>query len=194
MNNNKPVNLIFFGRSGSGKGTQAELLAKHLGNTLHVATGDLMRDLSKQDTDAGRRIKKVLDEGGLPFDAMATTLWMHKMAYTLKDDQNLICDGFPRRSDEARDLFEFLTWLERIDNAKALVIEISREEAMKRLLLRARHDDDKDAISKRLDWYEDRVVPAINFFKGKGLVVEINGEQPIEKVFEDILEKLNEQN
>src|SRR3989344_8860183 len=192
MNNDKPVNLIFFGRSGSGKGTQAELLAKHLGNTLHISTGDLMRDLAKQNTDAGRRIKKVLDEGGLPFDTMATTLWMHEMAYTLKDGQNLLCDGFPRRLDESRDLFEFLTWLERIDNTKVLVIEISRKEAMKRLLLRARDDDDKDAISKRLDWYEDRVVPAINFFKDKRLVVEINGEQTIEEVFNEILEKIRD--
>lgn len=166
-------------------------MAKHFGNTLHISTGDLMRDLVKQDTDAGKRIKKVLDEGGLPFDTMATTLWMHKMAYTLKDDQNLICDGFPRRSNESQDLFDFLKWLERIDNTKALVIEISREESMKRLLLRARNDDDEDAISKRLDWYEERVVPAINFFKDKGLLVEINGEQAVEEVFKEILEKLN---
>jgi len=149
-----------------------------------------MRDLAKQETDVGRRIKEVLNEGGLPFDTMATTLWMHEMAYTLKEDQNIICDGFPRRLDESRDLFEFLKWLERTENIKALVIEISREEAMKRLLVRARYDDDQDAISKRLDWYEDRVVPAINFFKDKGLAVEINGEQSIENVFKEILSKI----
>ena len=192
MNNNKPVNLIFFGRSGSGKGTQAELLVKHLSNALHVSTGDLMRDLAKQDTDAGIKLKRVLDKGGLPFDQMATTLWMHEISYKLKKDQSLLCYGFPRRQNEAENLYDFLSWLERIDNTKALVIEISREEAMKRLLLRARYDDDEDAISKRLDWYEDRVVPAINFFKDKGLVVEINGEQTVEEVFEEILEKIRD--
>jgi len=192
MNNNKPINLIFFGRSGSGKGTQAELLDKHLGNTLHVSTGDLMRDLAKHDTDAGVKLKGVLDKGGLPFDQMATTLWMHEISYKLKKDQGLLCDGFPRRLNEAENLYDFLSWLERIDNTKALVIEISREEAMRRLLLRARYDDDKDAISKRLDWYEDRVVPAINFFKDKRLVVEINGEQTIEEVFNEILEKIRD--
>ena len=191
MNGDKPVNLIFFGRSGSGKGTQAELLVKHLSNALHVSTGDLMRDLAKQDTDAGIKLKRVLDKGGLPFDQMATTLWMHEISYKLKKDQSLLCDGFPRRQNEAENLYDFLSWLERIDNTKALVIEISREEATKRLLLRARHDDDKDAISKRLDWYENRVVPAIIFFKDRGLVVEINGEQTIEKVFEDILQEIS---
>lgn len=189
--NNAPVNFILFGRSGSGKGTQAELLAKHFDNTLHVSTGDLMRDLAKQNTDSGKRIKKILEAGGLPFDQMATTLWMHKIAYTLKTGQGLICDGFPRRSREAEDLFEFLTWLGRIDNTKVLVVDISREEALKRLLKRNRDDDDEAAINKRLDWYEERVVPAINFFKGKGVVLDINGEQSVEGVFQEIIDKIH---
>ena len=190
MNNDKPINLIFFGRSGSGKGTQAELLAKHFKSTLHISTGDLFRDLAKQDTDAGIRIKKVLDEGGLPFDQMATTLWMHEISYKLKKDQSLLCDGLPRRLSEAENLYDFLSWLERIDNTKALLIEISREEAMTRLLKRARYDDDKDAINKRLDWYEERVVPAIKFFEDKGFIVKINGEQTVENVFKEILSKI----
>ncbi|MBI4158363.1 MAG: nucleoside monophosphate kinase [Candidatus Yanofskybacteria bacterium] len=190
MNNNKPINLIFFGRSGSGKGTQAELLTKHFKNVLHVSTGDLFRDLAKQDTDVGIRIKEVLDKGGLPFDQMATTLWMHEISYKLKKDQNLLCDGLPRRLDEAKNIYDFLLWLERLDNTKALIIEISREEAIKRLLNRARYDDDEGAINKRLDWYEDRVIPAINFFREKDLVIEINGEQSIEEVFKEILSKI----
>lgn len=192
MNNDKPVNLILFGRSGSGKGTQSELLAKHFNNSLHISTGDLMRDLALHDTDAGARIKATLDLGGLPFDQMATTLWMHEISYNLKKDQSLICDGMPRRLAEAEGLYEFLTWLERIENTKALIIEISREEAIKRLLKRSRSDDDVKAINKRLDWYEDKVVPAINFFQDKGLIIKINGEQSIEGVFKEILEKIND--
>ncbi len=190
MNDDKPINLILFGRSGSGKGTQAELLIKHFKNMLQISTGDLFRNLAEQNTDAGIRIKKVVDKGGLPFDQMATTLWMHKISYELKKDQHLLCDGLPRRLSESEDLYDFLLWLERIDNTKALVIEISREEAIRRLLERNRHDDDEKAINKRLDWYEDRVVPAINFFKDKGLIIKINGEQPIDEVFKEILSKI----
>lgn len=146
--------------------------------------------MAEQDTDAGIRIKEVLDKGGLPFDQMATTLWMHKISYGLKKDQSLLCDGLPRRLNEAENLYDFLSWLERIDNTKALIIEISREEAMRRLLQRARYDDDENAINKRLDWYEDRVVPAIKFFENKGLIIEINGEQSVEDVFKEILSKL----
>lgn len=192
MNKNEPINLILFGRSGSGKGTQAELLAKHFTNMLYISTGDLMRNLALQNTDAGQRIKVIIDKGGLPFDNMATTLWMHEISYKLKKNQNLLCDGMPRRLNEAENLYNFLSWLERIGNTKALVIEISREEAMKRLLKRVRYDDDENTINQRLDWYEERVVPAINFFKEKGILLEINGEQTVEKVFEEIINKIDD--
>lgn len=190
MDKSRPLNFIFIGRSGSGKGTQAELLVKHFDNALYVSTGDLMRDLAKYDTDTGVRMNEILAAGGLPFDDIATTLWMHKIAYTLKRDQSLVCDGFPRRLNEAEDLYGYLTWLDRIDNTRALIINISREESIKRLLKRGRGDDDEKAINKRLDWYEERVIPAINFYRDRGIVVEINGEQSVENVFKEILEKI----
>ena len=188
---NKPLNFILFGRSGSGKGTQADLLIKKFGNTLKISSGDLLRNLAEQDTDAGRKIKEVLINGGLPFSQIASTLWMHEIAYSLKDDQGLICDGFPRRPEEANDLYEFLKWLDRIDYTKVLLIEISREEAFKRLIARGRIDDKEKAINERLDWYDEFVVPAINFFRDKGLIIDINGEQSIEKIHEDIMDKLS---
>ncbi len=187
---NKPFNFILFGRSGSGKGTQAELLAKYFGNMLQVSSGDLMRKLAEQNTDVGKKIKDTINQGKLPYAQIASTLWMHEIAYTLKENQGLICDGFPRRPQEAEELHEFLEWLDRIDNTKVLLINISREEAVKRLLGRGRVDDNEKAINERLDWYDDFVVPAINFFKEKGLLIEINGEQSIEKIHEDILAKL----
>ena len=189
MDKSRPMNLILFGRSGSGKGTQAELLAKHF-NMLHVSSGDLFRRLAGQDSNVGMRIKEVLKRGGLPFDQMATSLWMYEISYQLKKDQSLLCDGMPRRLDEAKNLYDFLNWLERLENTRALVIEISREEAIKRLLKRGRGDDDEEAIGKRLDWYEERVVPAINYYRDKSIVVDINGEQSIEDVFKEILDKI----
>ena len=130
----KPMTIIFIGRSGCGKGTQIDLLKGIFSNTLSISTGDLMRDLSKQETEVGKKIKEVLDMGGLPFDQMATTLWMREIAYFLKSDQNLICDGFPRRTNEARDLCEFLTWLKRIENTKAFLLNINTDEALKKFL------------------------------------------------------------
>ena len=189
--NEKPLNFILFGRSGCGKGTQSDLIEKKFGKMLKVSSGDLLRNLAEQDTNAGRKIKEVLVNGGLPFAEIAATLWMHEIAYTLKDDEGLICDGFPRRLEEAHNLYEFLKWLDRIDDTKIILIEISREEAFKRLLDRGRIDDKEKAINERLDWFDEIVMPAVNFFKERGLLVEVNGEQTPEKIHQDIMAKIS---
>ena len=190
-NMGKPSNFIFIGRSGSGKGTQAKFLLDHLPNMVYISTGDLMRDLANKDTDAGHRIKSILDNGGLPFDDMATTLWMHKIAHTVKEEQGIICDGFPRRNNEAQNLDNFFEWLERKEQTKVLLIDISREEAIKRLKLRGRYDDiDEEDINNRLNFFEERVVPAINHYKEQNRLISINGEQSREEVFQEILKKI----
>jgi len=191
MENSKPLNFIFIGRSGCGKGTQAKLLLDHFPNMVYISTGDLMRDLAKQETDTGKRIKKILDDGGLPFDDMATTLWMHQIAYTVKENRGMVCDGFPRRLNEARNLDKFLDWLERKEQTKILLIDISREEAFKRLKLRGRYDDIEDSdIKNRLDYFEERVVPTIDYYKEQNRLININGEQSREAVFKEILQKI----
>ena len=221
MKKGRQLNFILIGRSGSGKGTQAELLMEHSGNLLHVVTGDLFRELAKKDTDVSRKVKKILDEGGLPFDDLATTLWMYYLAHNLKEDQGLICDGFPRRVREAENLDRFLEFLERKQDTYVLSIDISRKEAFDRLTKRRickkcsqlipwvgkfkelkacdkrggeliyRHDDKPEAINRRLDYYEESVVPTINYYKKQKRLIRINGEQSIEDVFRDILKAVN---
>ena len=87
-------------------------------------------------------------------------------------------------------MYEFLKWLKRIDHTKVFLIDISREEACKRLIARGRSDDHEEAINERLDWFDEIVMPAITFFNKKGLLIEINGEQEIQKIHEDIMSKL----
>lgn len=193
MENKTPLNFILIGRSGSGKDTQAELLAKKFENLIQISTGSLMRDLASRDTEVGVKIKKILEEGGLPFDDMATTLWMHEIAFTVKKDQGIICDGFPRRVTEAQNLDRFFGWLDRSQNTKVLEIDISPEEAFIRLKKRARGIDDNDkAIRGRLSYFEERVVPVLNFYKENGRLIHINGEQSVENVFKEIVEKIND--
>lgn len=193
MENKKPLNFILIGRSGSGKGTQAELLAEKFKNSVRISTGELMRDLAKRDTEVGDRIKKILEEGGLPFDDIATTLWMHEIAFTVKKDQGIICDGFPRRINEAQNLDRFFDWLDRSQNTKVLEIDISSEEAFVRLKKRARDIDDNDkAIRGRLSYFEERVIPVLNFYKKSDRLIHINGEQSVEDVFKEIIDKTDD--
>ena len=76
-----------------------------------VVTGDLFRDLAKKDTAVANRMRTVMEQGGLPFDDIATTLWMHEIAYTVREDEGILCDGFPRRVEEAKNLDRFLDFL-----------------------------------------------------------------------------------
>lgn len=191
MDNVKPLNFILVGRSGSGKGTQADLIKKKFSNMVHITTGDLMRDLASKDTQVASKIKKIIQEGGLPYDDMATTLWMHEIAYSVKEEEGIICDGFPRRVVEAQNLDRFFEWLERKDSTRVLFLDIAHGEAFTRLKKRGREIDDNDeAIQGRMTYFEDKVMPVVDYYKESSRLIDINGEQPIEDVFKEILEKI----
>ncbi len=217
MDKNKPLNFVLIGRSGSGKGTQAKLLMEHFGNLVYIGSGDLFRDLAKANSDVGEKIRKILKEGGLPYDDLASMLWMHEISYKVKSSEGILADGFPRRLNEAKNLEQFLEFLGRKENTFNLLIDISKEEAFNRLTKRRtckecgrlvpwvgefknlkvcdrcggelidRPDDKPEAINSRLDYFEDRVVEAIKYYEEQRRLVKINGEQSIEDVFKDIL-------
>lgn len=186
----KPLNLILIGRSGSGKGTQADLLVKYFGNIYHVESGNLFRSLAERNSDVGARVKKMLAEGGLIPEVIAHALWINDIANNVKSEQGIIFDGSPRRLEEAEHLDTVLKFMDRFDNTWALLIDISGEEAFKRLKLRARADDTSAAIQNRLDFYTENVVPVVNHYEKMGKLIRINGEQSIEKIHEDVKKEL----
>jgi adenylate kinase len=183
----KIKNFSLIGRSGCGKGTQADLLTKRFGNLHYISTGDLFRELAKKNTDTGKKIKKILEEGGLPFDDLATTLWMHEVAFNLKNNEGVLFDGAPRRLEEATDMDEFMKFLGRDKDMFYILLDISREEAYDRLIKRNRPDDNPEAINSRLDFYEERVTEVVNYFEKQNKLIKINGEQTVESIFKDIL-------
>ena len=220
MKNLQRLVIILLGRSGSGKGTQAKFLREHFKNLFYISAGDLIRDLAKMETEAGRKVKKIIRQGDLIHDELAITLWMHKIAHNIKENQGILCDGFPRRLNEAKTLDRFLEFLGRKEKSLCLLIDISRKEALNRLLKRrickkcgqlapwnkeseklkfcdkckgeliARPDDTIKAINSRLDYYEDRVKPVIKYYKKQNRLIKINGEQGAENVSKDILKAI----
>lgn len=215
-----PKNFVLIGRSGSGKGTEADLLMDRIGNLYYISTGDLFRGLAKAETATSWRIKEVLDSGGLPFDDLATTLWMHEIAFNVKRGQGFILDGAPRRLVEAENLDRFLDFLEWKENTFHLLIDVSREEAFNRLTKRRicnecgklipwtgksqdlktcdecggkliiRKDDNPEAINSRLDYYEEIVTEVVDYYNGQDRLIIINGEQSIEAVYKDIIKAI----
>ena len=216
----KPLNFVLIGRSGCGKGTQAKLIKEHFRNIVSISTGDMFRKLMKLDTDIGKRVRKTIEKGGLPFDDLATALWTYKIAFEIKENQGILADGLPRRLNEAKDFDKLLKYMKRDDSTYFILLDISRKEAFGRLSKRKickkcgclvpwvgkfknqkvcdkcggeliiRHDDNPEAINNRLDYYDNRVAEVVEYYRNKNNLIEIDGEQSIENVFKDILKKI----
>lgn len=189
----RPVFFILLGRPGSGKGTQADLLEEKFG-LEHISTGALLRKRAEDRDYVGERLHAIIDSGGLVPTPLVFQLWMPALE-RLRDEEGLkgiLFDGSPRKLYEARMLEEVMDFYGWGENIVALNIDISREEAMRRLLKRGRHDDDKDDIERRLEWFESEVVPVIEFYRSKGVLLDINGAQAVKDVHKEILSKLKE--
>ncbi|MCX6720577.1 MAG: nucleoside monophosphate kinase [Candidatus Staskawiczbacteria bacterium] len=213
----KPLSFALIGRSGCGKGTQAELLMKHFGNLFYVSTGNLLRELAKLDTLAGKSAKEIMHKGDLIPDFMIIGLWMKELNLNLKVDQGVLFDGAFRRLIEAQEADEYFNFLDRKGTLFPILIDISREEAYDRLTkrrickkcgkifpwvgefkklekcdkcggeLQHRADDNPDAINNRLAYFDKEVLEVLEYYKKDNRLITVNGEQTVEKVFEDIL-------
>jgi len=213
-----PLNIVLLGRSGSGKGTQAKMLCSEF-DLEYIGSGDLLREFSQKDLAVSKRLKRELAEGKLMPTWIPFYLWLDKLVH-LPEDKGVLFDGSPRKIQEAETLEEVLEWFERI-NVKAILIDVSREEAYKRMITRrvcakcgnvssaktheeadiecgkcgepmhVRPGDHPEAIEARLDWFDKETSQSIDFYEKKGLLIRVNGEQSIEKVSEEILEKLS---
>ena len=193
----KPLNFIFMGRSGCGKGTQARLLQDHLKKIdpsreiFYLETGAGVREFNKQSSYTSELSKKVYQSGGLQPEFLSIWVWSSLLVKFMKPDIHLIVDGTPRRLDEARALdsaFEFY------DRGKPyfIFLDVSREWSRERLLARNRIDDHAADIDSRLNWYETDVKPAIDFFRDSSSYnfVSVNGEQAPESVQRELLKKI----
>ncbi len=188
----KPLTLVFLGRSGSGKGTQAERLIKYLGlkDYIYIVTGDLFRALATKDSVIGRKVATQLKLGQLPPDWLASALWQHELVERLlRDDQAIIFDGALRRVNEAITLETVLEWLGR-PKAIPILIDVTREEAFRRLKLRGRADDSDEVINRRLDWYEEDVVKVVEYYQNLGRLVRVDGMPPPDQVFQNLISSL----
>jgi adenylate kinase len=213
-----PLIIILLGKAGAGKDTQMELLREKIGLD-YVGSGELLRERKKIDDFTGNKISQTIDNGGLVLTPVVFQLWIKKLEELKNrgDVKGIIIDGSPRKIKEAFLLDEALEWYEWNKNIKALLIDISDKEAIERIEKRKycsqckeiyiydgkgekcskcggeliqREDDQIDGIKKRLDWFKKEVEPVIDYYKEGDRLIAIDGEQSIEKVFEDILKKL----
>ncbi|MBO7710418.1 MAG: adenylate kinase [Lachnospiraceae bacterium] len=214
------MKIIMLGAPGAGKGTQAKRLAEKYA-IPHISTGDIFRANIKNKTELGRKAKEYIDQGLLVPDELTCSLVVDRIVKD-DCANGYILDGFPRTIPQAHALDEALVKLgEDMDFAidvdvpdEAIVSRMSGRRACvgcgatyhiefnppktegicddcgEALILR---DDDKpETVQKRLDVYHSQTQPLIEYYKGKGILRKVDGTQPMDQVFEDILNVLGE--
>lgn len=193
----QPQTFVFFGIVGSGKGTQVKILMDFLKNKdsaecLYAGTGDEFRKLINSKSYTANKVEEIILKGSLQPNFLTTALFSNILISSLTAEKNLFADGYPRTIAQSESFEEMMKFYKRED-VKIIYIELGKEEAIKRLKLRGRHDDTDEGIAKRFDEYVNNVVPAMDYFKGKDgySVFTINGEQSIDDVHKDIIKALN---
>lgn len=191
--------VIFYGISGAGKGTQAELLAKYLEleapeqhPSLYIETGQLFRGFVKGEGYSNELTKARVEEGGLLPAFLPIYIWSTTFVEEFNGTQHLILDGLARRIEEVPVLDSALSFYGREDY-QIISLEISDETAIERLKNRGRSDDyiDEQAIARKIAWYHKDVQPCIAKFKEMGkTVLRVDGGQSIEDIHKEILAKL----
>lgn len=207
------MNIVLLGAPGAGKGTQAAKLVEEFA-TPHISTGDILRAAVKNQTELGKKAKGYMDAGDLVPDSLIIDL-MDERLREPDCEKGFILDGFPRTTAQAVALDDMLVRLERPLDA-ALLVDVDPEVIIKRLTERRcckecgyigtaadatcpkcggemyqRDDDNEATVRNRLDVYESSTAPLIDYYRGCGLLIEINGDQNPEVVFADVQKALD---
>lgn len=192
-----PLTVAFFGISGSGKGTQCDLLEKYLNEhdpkcgVVRPEMGNLLRDFMKTGTSLARKTGDIVKAGGLVPSFIPIYLLAGALNASFDGTQHVILDGTCRRPDQSRAADDMMLLWGRT-NRHVIVLKLSPESAKARLTARRRFDDAKnEAIANRFKWYGEHVVPAIQELKNLGWTIhEVSGEPDVETIHKDILSVL----
>ncbi len=202
------MKLTIIGPPGSGKSSQADLLAKKL-RLKHITIGELLRKEEKKHTKLGEKIEKIIDKGNLVPSALAWNIVKKEL------NKNYILDGFPRELIEAK-------ILDKNTNLDAAIfINVNNKEILRRLTNRwycscgmnynflmnkpkknhicdkcsrkllQREDDKPNIIKKRIKIYRKETKPVIDFYRKKRILITVNGLISIKEILKEIISKLN---
>jgi adenylate kinase family enzyme len=234
MTNIAPQTFIFIGRSGSGKGTQVDLLMEYLKkvnpqySVFRAEMGTRFRDFVGRGNYTSKISAALYAKGELQPEFLAVAMWANAFIEELQEGQHIVLDGCPRKVHEAQVLHSAMLFYGRVGDGQAKVqaqavqtqaqvaqvqaqtqnqiapiapiaaiglkphvvyVNVGDAWARERLIARKRVDDTEADITVRLGWYETQVKPTVEFYRAHPSyhLVEINGEQSIEKVHADIV-------
>lgn len=183
------MRVVLLGAPGSGKGTQGKAVVEKY-RVTDIATGDLLRAEVAAGTPLGLQVKTLMETGELVPDDIVVGMIKEHLA---KDDttNGFLLDGFPRDLPQAETLDAMLKNIGQPLDV-VLFFKVDYGEIMKRLLARHRADDTEDTIRHRLEIYEAKTKPLIDYYKNKGLISEVNGIGEIADVSQRIFTILDD--
>ena len=178
------VNLILFGKPGSGKGTQAEFVKRKY-DLVHISTGDLFRNNISNNTDLGLLAKSYMDKGDLVPDEVTIKMLEAEVNKHLNAN-GFIFDGFPRTTIQAEILDQFLSTL-KLSISMTIALEVDENLLIDRLINRGKDsgradDQDRSKIQNRFVEYNNKTYPLINYYKNQNKFFEVNGVGDINEI------------
>ena len=176
-----PLNLVFFGPPGAGKGTQADrFAARH--HIPKISTGDMLRKAVQDGTRVGQLVKATLQCGALVGDDLIISLVAERLEQpdTVK---GFVLDGFPRTIPQAAALDALLA--DR-GGVSVIALVVHADEVVRRLAGRGREDDEAFVIKERLAVYSRETEPVLEYYRRRGVVTVLDGNRPLDEVTAEI--------
>ena len=186
------LRLLIMGPPGAGKGTQAAFVAEHPGIPA-ISTGDIFRTNVAEGTELGQEAQRYMDAGEYVPDEVTNSMVRNRLA---EEDaaHGFLLDGYPRTLAQ---VVELDTMLERSGHVLdvALALTVDREEIIQRLLQRARvegrADDTEEVIRRRQEVYVEQTEPLVEVYRGRDLLVEVDGMGEVTEVTQRVLDALD---
>ncbi len=181
------MRLVLLGLPGCGKGTQARLLVERLGLT-YIGTGDILRDAIARGTEMGREVAPLMERGLLVPDHRVNDV-VAELFRGESRPEKFVTDGYPRTYAQAIS-FDALLRLEHLDLTHVILLTISDDEVVRRMLARGREDDNEDTIRRRLNEFHKNNDTLVEHYTRCGVLREIPAVGAVEDIHANIVRAL----
>ncbi|HHD77271.1 MAG TPA: adenylate kinase [Campylobacteraceae bacterium] len=177
--------FLIIGAPGSGKTTDAELIAERHENITHYSTGDMFRAEVASGSERGQVIKSYIDKGNLvPIDIVIETI---VEAIKKAPTDVVVIDGYPRSVEQMEELDKYLQKEKDVKLEAVIEVDVSEETARDRVLGRGRGaDDNNEVFDNRMKVYLEPLEDIEKFYNEKGLLKKISGEGTIEEIVDEM--------
>ena len=184
--------FLIIGAPGSGKTTDASIIAQNNDNIVHYSTGDMLREEVASGSDLGKEIDSYISKGALvPLDIIVNTI---VSAINNAPVDNVLIDGYPRSVEQMKAFDELVSKEDNIELVSVIEVRVSEDVARERILGRRaeaapgeeRSDDNEEVFVKRMAIYTEPLKEIQDFYTQKNLLQVINGERTLEEVVEDM--------